>query len=249
MGYFNREMLLDALLTQDRVKLQELMAQVDRQRIEQDILNDDGISEFKPFTCNDEVVKDEHLARMSESDKELLDQIFGWVNGSHVETRRGLKYLQKLKKKYPKVPVIYNLTGVAYHTLGKEMKLSHVIKETCKKFPHYLFGKISLAECQLNAGHHESIPEIFHHKLQLYMHHPDKGENPVFHVSEVKSFYTVLGRYYARNKLLAYAIKCYFIVESAEPESPHINLLARDIITAEAATLMVSGFAALNQDA
>jgi len=202
MSYFNREMLLDTFTAQDRGERRKLMAQVDRERIEQDILND-GVCEFVPFECTYEQVEEENFAKMAESDQDLLNQIFEWVQGSHVEARRGLKYLHKLKKKYPRVPVIYNFIGVAYQTLGKEIKRHHVIKDTCKKFPNYVFGKISLAEYQLSAGHHEAIPEIFNHKLQLYMHYPNAGENPIFHGVEVQSFYTVMGRYYARNKQLA----------------------------------------------
>jgi len=248
MSYFNREMLLDTFTAQDCGERRKLMAQVDRKRIEQDILND-GVCEFVPFECTYEQVEEENFAKMAESDQDLLSQTFEWVQGSHVEAKRGLKYLHKLKKKYPRVPVIYNFIGVAYQTLGKEIKRHHVIKDTCKKFPNYVFGKISLAEYQLNAGHHEVISEIFNHKLQLYMHYPNAGGNPIFHGIEVQSFYTVMGRYYARNKQLAHAIKCYFIVEEADSECPHLNVLSQEILVAETASLLASSFGALNKEA
>ncbi len=247
MRYFNREMLLDTFTTEDSDERRKLMASVDKNQVEQDILDDTG-EVFRPLACTYEVIEDKNYAKMKEEDKSLLAQIFEWVQGSNVEARRGLKYLQKLKKKYPRVPVIYNFMGVAYKTLGKEVKRRHVIKETSKKFPHYVFGKISLAEYYLNAGHHEEIPEVFNHKLQLYMHYPNAGENPVFHGVEVQSFYTVIGRYYARNKQLAHAIKCYFIVEGADPECPHLNVLAREILVAETAALVASSFGSLNKD-
>jgi len=248
MSYFNREMVLDTLTTDNRGERRKLMAQVDRKRIEQDILND-GICEYEPFECTYEPVEDENFAKMAERDQDLMSQIFEWVQGNHVEARRGLKHLQKLKKKYSRVPMIYNFMGVAYKTLGKDLKRYHVIKDTCKKFPNYVFGKISLAEYQLNTGHHEAIPEIFNHKLQLYMHYPNSGENPVFHGVEVQSFYNVIGRYYARNKQLAHAIKCYFIVEKADPECPHLNVLSQEILVAETAALLASSFGALNAEA
>ncbi|MDQ6989433.1 MAG: hypothetical protein Q9M19_06080, partial [Mariprofundaceae bacterium] len=83
--------------------------------------------------------------------------------------------------------------------------------------------------------HSVDIPEIFGQKLQLYMHYPDSGENPIFHSAEVQSFYTVIGRYYARNAQLARALKCYFIVENADHEGPHLEGLAKEIFIAEAA--------------
>jgi len=240
-------MLLDTFTTEDSDEIRKLMASVDKKQLDQDILDDTG-EVFHPLACTYEVIEDKNYAKMKEEDKSLLAQIFEWVQGSNVEARRGLKYLQKLKKKYPRVPVIYNFMGVAYQTLGKEMKRRHVIKETCKKFPNYVFGKISLAEYYLNAGHHEEVPKVFNHKLQLYMHYPNEGENPVFHGVEVQSFYTVIGRYYARNKQFAHAIKCYFIVEEADPECPHLNVLAREILAAETAALVASSFADLNKD-
>jgi len=244
MSYFDREMLLNTLMTKDSDQRRKLMAQVDRKRIEQGILHD-GISEFLPFECTYEPVEDESYERMSLLDQDLMEQILEWVQGSQVEARRGLKYLQKMKKKYPKVPMIYNFIGGAYHTLGKDLKHHHAIKETCKKFPNYVFGKISWAEYQLKARHHQAIPEIFNHKLHLYMHYPDVGENPVFHAVEVQSFYTVIGRYYARNKQLAHAIKCYFIVEKADPESSSLKVLSQEIFIAETAALIAKGFGAL----
>jgi len=164
MSYFDQEMLLDMLIANDCDYRRKLMAQVDRKHIEQDILHD-GISEFLPFECTHEPVEDESFEKMSKRDQDLMGHILEWVQGSQVEAKRGLKYLQKMKKKYPKVPIIYNLIAGAYLTLGKDLKHHHVIKETCKKFPNYVFAKISLAEYELNAKHHEVIPEIFNHKL------------------------------------------------------------------------------------
>jgi hypothetical protein len=248
MSYFDRDMLLDAFTAEDSNKMCKLMASVDKMQIERDIFDDTG-AVFRPLKCTYEVIEDKNYAKMKEEDKSLLAQIYEWVQGSNVEARRGLKYLQKLKKKSPKVPVIYNFMGVAYQTLGKEIKRHHVIKETCKQFPHYVFGKISLAEYQLNAGYHEDIPEVFNHKLQLYMHYPNAGSNPVFHGVEVQSFYTVMGRYFARNQQIAHAIKCYFIVEGADSECPHLNVLAREIVAAETAALIASGFETINKGA
>jgi len=247
MGYFNQEILLDAFITNDSGEIRKLMASVDKNQVEQDILDDTG-DVFDPVAYTYEVIEEKNYAKMKEEDKSLLTQIFEWVQGSNVEARRGLKYLQKLKKKYPRVPVIYNFMSVAYQTLGKKVKRHHIIKETFKKFPNYVFGKITLAEHYLNTGHHEEIPDIFNHKLQLYMHYPNAGDHPVFHGAEVQAFYTVIGRYYAKNKQLAHAIKCYFIIEEADPECPHLNVLAREIFTAETAEMVASSFAALNKD-
>jgi len=74
------------------------------------------------------------------------------------------------------------------------------------------------------------------------MHYPDAGESPVFHSIEVESFYTMIGCYYAINKQIAHAIKCYFIVEKSNPKSPYLNMLSQEILMVETAALLVSNF-------
>jgi len=248
MNYLNAETLQDTFLSEAKCNLRSMMASVDKKRVEQDILNDTG-NEFQAFKCTYDPVEEKNHAKMSEDDQAFLTQLYAWVQGSKIEARRAIKQLQKLKKKYSDVPVIYNFMGAAYQILGKEIKRHHTLKETCKKFPNYVFGKISLAEYRIGHGHHEDVPEIFNHKLQLYMHYPNVGGNPVFHGIEVQSFYAVMGSYYARNKQLAHAIKCYFIVEEADPECPHLNVLAREIVVAETAALIASSFETINKKA
>lgn len=48
------------------------------------------------------------------------------------------------------------------------------------------------------------------------MHFPDAGSSPTFHFSEIRSFYSVVGRYYAKSNRLARAIACYFIIETVD---------------------------------
>ena len=89
MGYFNQEILLDAFITNDSGEIRKLMASVDKNQVEQDILDDTG-DVFDPVAYTYEVIEEKNYAKMKEEDKSLLTQIFEWVQGSNVEARRGL---------------------------------------------------------------------------------------------------------------------------------------------------------------
>jgi len=242
MDYFDRQMLLAAFTSKDISKQHRLMRKVNRKELEKDIAAH-GSSEFLPLKSTTKPVVDESYKKIPDHDQALLRQVFEWVQGSKVEARRALKYLLKLKKSYPDVTAIYNYTAVAHESLGKTKKYHHCLKDTLKKFPDYVFGKITLADYQLKHGSHEMIPDIFDHKLQLYMHYPD-GIKHVFHISEVQGFYAVMGGYYIRNKQLEHAMQCYFMIEKAGKNSPHLDVIVQEIITGAVASLFVGNLEA-----
>jgi len=221
--------------------LHRFISSLDEKQIDREILNDTR-EIFQPLQTTFEPTGEKNLAGMSEDDQALVEEIQDRVMGTKIEARLALRKLQKLKRKYPHVPLIYNFMGIAYQTLNDDTRRYHIIKQTRKKFPDYLFGMISLAEYRLSHFEHEDIPNIFNHKMQLHMHRPDAGDSPVFHASEVQSFYCVTGRYYARNQQFAHAIKCYFIIKRANPDCPHLTVLAREIFIAETAVALEAGF-------
>ncbi|MDQ6955238.1 MAG: hypothetical protein Q9M20_07325 [Mariprofundaceae bacterium] len=230
MGYIDKDLLKEGILS-GNADLRLLLASVDKNMVEEDILKD-AEPAFQPFTCTYEPRVDESYKNMEEADKELMRDLHDSIKSNKMTVRHALKQLKKLKKKYPNVATIYNFIGAAHHALGQNMRHHYMIKQTCKKFPNYLFGKIALAEYRLLHHQHEDIPEIFDHKLQLYMHYPELGENPIFHGAEVKSFYTMVGSYYARNAQLARALKCYFLVEKENPESSVLDVFIKEIFVA-----------------
>jgi len=229
MRDIDENILKSELLSEYQEITHQFLQLLDREDIDRLIFKETG-EVFQPFISIDEIMPNEQYEAMTEDDRQLLMQTYDWVMGKKkLEVRRGLKVLQKLKKKYPNLAMIYNFIGNAYLILGQNTKHYHALKETCKKFPNYIFGKISLAEYHLQQGHHDIIPEIFNHKLQLYMHHPELGAHPVFHQSEMRGFYTVMGRYYAREGKFEHAIKCYFLVADVEPHSPQLEALVKEI--------------------
>jgi len=239
-NYIDTTTLLSFIFSED-IDEHQLIASVDRNKVEQDVL-EDGEPPFQSFQCTDEPRRDENWKKMHDGDDERLNQLHDSIRGGKTEIKRSIKQLIKLKKKYPNVPTIYNFLAVAYSHLGNTIKTYHMLKETHKKFPDYLFGKITLAEYRMNVGHYEEVPDILDHKLQLYLHYPDVKGVPTFHISEVGSFYTLLGRYYIRNSQTARALQCYFLVSEICKENESVHILAKDIVAFGAANLAKNNF-------
>ena len=94
-----------------------------------------------------------------------------------------------------------------------------------------MFGKISAAEYCINNNRYKEVPKIFANKLEIYMHYPETVKE--FHVSEVRAFYSTIGRYYAKSKKTARAIFAYYITNQVDPEHWSTQKLADEIILAE----------------
>ncbi len=142
-----------------------------------------------------------------------------------------LPKLIALKNRYPQVPCIYNYVANAYAILRQEQQYFNMLCEARRLFPEYLFGKISLTEYYANHNDHRKIPSIFDRKFEIYQHHPESVD--VFHVSEIRSFYGVVGRYFLRSNNLTRALFCYFTVEEVAPEHRILRQLGDEIIGKE----------------
>jgi hypothetical protein len=98
------------------------------------------------------------------------------------------------------------------------------------RFPGYLFGKISLAEFYLNEKQHRRIPEVLGRKFELRQHDPDAE---VFHISEFKAFYGVVGRYFVRRGEINRALFHCLVLRNVLPDSWVTENLAKEIVSGE----------------
>ena len=98
---------------------------------------------------------------------ELQEQL----NGLHVTAKsnpqKAVDILEKLKEKYPNIPQVFNLLGLAYSELGNKTKANEIAEENYLKNPDYLFAKINYAELFIHKKQFEKIPPIFDNKLDL----------------------------------------------------------------------------------
>jgi predicted Zn-dependent protease len=213
-----------------KLNTKELLSGVNRIKIENELRKSkDGLPQ--PFISTNEPVEEKNLAQMQRRDKEYLWEIYDNLKKSCHEYEYLLEELITLRKKYPNVPAIYNYMSLAYVYSNQEEEYYQTIIETYKKFPDYLFGKISVAEYYLKNNKYKKIPAIFNEKLEIYMHYPKEIKE--FHVSEVRAFYSIIGRYHAKNNNISRAIFCYFITNQVDEKHWAAQELADEIVLAE----------------
>lgn len=226
MNFIDRTELIQALTQGKKINATELLATVDHRKIAKALAKVNAIP--RPFRCTEDPVEEENYAKMSKRDKKLVSDIYERVQKKPLES---LPQLLELKKKYPNVPAIHNYICVAYAFGGQQEKYANMLHETHRKFPDYLFGKISLAEYYLNNGRYRKIPSILEQKYEIYNHYPPDVD--FFHFSEVRSFYSLTGRYFVRINKVFRAIACYFTMEQVDPDYWGTRLLAEEIVRKE----------------
>jgi len=234
MNYINQFRLIEELVRGNKPNAKKLLSAVDRRAIDRALQKTkNGLP--KSIVCTSEPIEEENLTRMPYRDKEKLWDIYDRLKERSEEVEKELPRLIELRKQYPNVPSIYNYIGLVYDQSKQTEKFFDTLMETRRKFPDYLFGKTALAEYYLHQGKHQEIPKILDKKFEIYLDYPSTVK--VFHVSEVRAFYSIVGTYYARSKSMARALFCYFILNEVEPEYWATQKLGDEIISVEVAKL------------
>ncbi len=128
----------------------------------------------------------------------LQTQIFEEGHNLAVKARpSGEKQLQRLIKKYPRFPQLYNYLSSYYLNIGREDLAFRVNDEIIKKFPDYLHGKINKANQYLIEGKFEEILSVFPPSFNLKLMYPERDS---FHISEVFAINNVAVRYFIEAK-------------------------------------------------
>jgi tetratricopeptide (TPR) repeat protein len=156
------------------------------------------IEEYTPvyltqYEITEEPIEERAYRRLPKSVKSKLEKLH---HDAQRHPRAAIEELLKLKKKYPRVPQIYNYLAVAYSRTGEIEKSEAITKENIRKNPDYLFAKINYAEFCLEREEYEKIPEIFGHKFDLQMLYPNRKR---FHISEYANFMGIIGMYFIRT--------------------------------------------------
>lgn len=234
MSYINSLQLISGLVKGESLDSIKLLSEVDRSKIDQ-ALSKSKFGLPRSFYWTSDPIEEANVAKMPRRDKQQLWDIYRRLAESKERSAEELPKLIALREKYPNVPAVHNYIGLAYANQGKLDEYYQTIHETHKRFPDYLFGKLSVAEYYIGRGRHKEVPAIFSNKLEIYMHYPENTF--AYHVSEVRAFYGVVGTYYARSKKTAQAIRCYFIVHEVAPEHWSARRLADEIVQVEIAKL------------
>lgn len=109
----------------------------------------------------------------------------------------GEKQLQRLIKKYPRFPQLYNYLSSYYQNIGRKDLAYKINDDIIKKFPDYLHGKINKANQYLIEGKHEEILKIFPPSFNLKLMYPERDS---FHISEVFAIGNIAVQYFIETK-------------------------------------------------
>lgn len=208
----------------------KLLKTVDKNKIINELINIEGELP-EPFASTDGAIEEKNFSKMLSLDKNIMLDICDELKKDDYRFSYLMNRLNLLKKKYPNVPMIYNYISLLYEKNDNDKECYGAVNETIRKFPAYLFGKISLCNYYIKNNMHNKIPEILKSKFNIYEHYPvDKSE---FHISEVRGFYSVLGSYYIHNDKIENAYYCYFILCDIDQEHEVAKKLALEIVLKE----------------
>lgn len=177
------------------------------------------------FSVTNAPMEHESLAKLPKIEKE---RIYNTCQKVRTKPKWALDKLLIFKHKYPCVPMIYNYIAICYVYLGYVKERLDTIIETRKKFPDYGFAKISLAEYLIESKMYKKIPEIFNDDFHIQSHF--QGHNNIYHISEVRGFYSILTQYYLGIDKIDHALYYYFTLYDIEPRHSAIENLANILI-------------------
>lgn len=175
------------------------------------------------YEITDEPMEDLEYSRLPESVKDQLERLYYEAQRT---PEQAIPELLELRKKYPRVPQIYNYLAAAYSKAGEKEKTEAVVKENIRRNPNYLFARINQAQIYLAKKEYDKIPELFDNKYDLKMLYPERNK---FHISEVANFMGIIGLYFARTGQRETAEKYNAILQEIASDFPIAKMLNREL--------------------
>ena len=231
MGYINKFDLILALQEGSTLDQFELLSKVNRQEVLSKIFKKKPeLENIGKFYITENPVEEEKWSKIPGRDKKKILKLNSKIKKS-IDLGKVITELTNYKEKYPNVPTIYNYLTIAYNFAKQTDKYCESLLETVEKFPGYIFGKISLSEYYLNNNEFNKIPGLLDNKFEITQHYPPGTE--VFHISAVRSFYYITGRYFAKAGKIEMAYKSYFLLSDLDRDHQTTVLLGEDLLNYE----------------
>lgn len=233
MNYINKFDLIKAIENNEEEYLnyKQLISTVDRDQIIKKInKTNPELVKFQKFYITEEPVEEKNWSLLKNKEKKKILRLNEKIKKS-LKLDNVIKKLNEYKAIYPNVPLIYNYLGIAYERTNQSKKYYDTLIETIEKFPDYLFGKISLSEYYLNNNKYKKISEVFDNKFEIPQHFPQYTD--VFHISAVRGFYYVTGRYFAQIGKIEWAYKSYFLLSDLDSNHKTTEILGQEIVAYE----------------
>jgi tetratricopeptide (TPR) repeat protein len=204
----------------------KLLLTADRDLIFKKLQNQKSIfNRSENLLITEEAIEEENWAKIPERDKTSILKLYKKLKKGNTKV---LDQLLEFKQIYPNVPALNNYLSICYQQKNEQEKYVSILFETIKEFPNYLFGKTALAEYYLNSGEFDKIPAVLNNKFALSQHFPPGTK--VFHISAVRSFYFVIGKYFVKRGLIELAYKSYYLISDIDPLHIMAKLLGLEIV-------------------
>ncbi len=138
------------------------------------------------FLVTSEPINNADGFNMTDEISDLIDELY---EGVLSKKKNVVHKLKKAITRYPHVPQFKNYLVVYYRFAGIDTNAWSVNRKLLEKHPDYLFGKSNLAREYLEKDDLELIPDVLGEDFDLKALYP---EREVFHVSEVRDYYSVV---------------------------------------------------------
>jgi len=152
--------------------------------------------------------------------KSLGEKIRETTQWSQSATKKDIKRIKKLVKKYPNIPHFMNHLSVAYsrnENFGKAYELNRKIRE---EHPQYCYAFLNECNILLYQEMFDELEEFLEPDMDIGAHFPDRE---YFHPDEVCSFYSVCARFKFAVGDLETGDEFLKIVKQIDPDSKHIR--------------------------
>jgi hypothetical protein len=226
MNYINEYEFIKAILAGGELNEEKLISTVDRDKIFIKLNKNIHELDSRAIVITNQAIEEEKWSEIPSMDKKSILKVNELIKKSPEKVN--ISELEAYKKKHPNVPTIYNYLSLIYRVTNQQEKYKNILFETLERFPDYIFGKTALCEYYLNNRDYSKIPVLLNNKFEISQHYPP--ETKVFHISAVRSFYFVVGKYFARIKKIEKAYKAYFLLYDLDKKHNMTISLRHDII-------------------
>lgn len=186
-------------------------------------------AEIRGLPVTDEVMVTSDVETLSSRDHALMQQCFDYLKSSNSHV---LRTLQELCNRNQQVPVLIHYLATSLQVAGRAKEARAVARRLYRDFPDYLFARISMASYAMQDGEDPSIlQEYLGSCLSLSAFPSHQG---VYHVSEVKAFYRLVGQYHLKAGRIEIAERIAEVLgELVGDEDEAVRFLVRSVKAAK----------------
>jgi len=175
------------------------------------------------FEITRDPIGDEDFQNLPADVQEQMEELY---YKSQSNSMAAIKELQDLLLKYPHIPKIYNFLYGAYMHAGEKTKAIQIMEENYAKNPTYLFARLNYSDYLVEIGELKKAAEIYDYNFDLKSLYPKRS---VFHITEVISFFGIIGYYHAMVGNYDEARKCLSVLTAISPHHDYTLRLKHKI--------------------